>query len=386
MIVFSLTKFFSISIHAPLAGCDPKLTPHRRARCHFNPRTPCGVRRSGDTARKLRACISIHAPHAGCDAALCRKCRVSFNFNPRTPCGVRRGVDTYGRKTAQFQSTHPMRGATAADAIALHAASISIHAPHAGCDRHSRRVALRLDDFNPRTPCGVRREHLIHFGGFKTISIHAPHAGCDRMQKADHSAETISIHAPHAGCDIMEIPATGHKWTISIHAPHAGCDRFLDLDPTLRADFNPRTPCGVRLEPPKSKTSDLQISIHAPHAGCDARTPASGSRRPDFNPRTPCGVRPWSCLPCGPPRPFQSTHPMRGATNHATKKSNAVSISIHAPHAGCDISPRTPRTRRRISIHAPHAGCDVLEYDKYYRFTDFNPRTPCGVRHDSPRA
>ena len=34
-----------------------------------------------------------------------------------------------------------------------------------------------------------------------------------------------------------------------------------------------------------------------------------------FNPRTPCGVRRGeTCEVCGAPLPFQSTHPMRGAT------------------------------------------------------------------------
>ena len=35
---------------------------------------------------------------------------------------------------------------------------------------------------------------------------------------------------------------------------------------------------------------------------------------------------------------FQSTHPMRGATPHrAGAYGSILVISIHAPHAGCDI-------------------------------------------------
>ena len=56
--------------------------------------------------------VSIHAPHAGCD-------------RERTADGRRR--DT-------FQSTRPMRGATAADEVRLCAGGVSIHAPHAGRD------------------------------------------------------------------------------------------------------------------------------------------------------------------------------------------------------------------------------------------------------------
>ena len=58
-----------ISIHAPLAGCDHKMLICAFGLCYFNPRTPCGVRRS---PCRLRACSA------------------------RT-----------------FQSTHPLRGATA---------------------------------------------------------------------------------------------------------------------------------------------------------------------------------------------------------------------------------------------------------------------------------
>ena len=62
-------------------------------RCYllnFNPRTPCGVRPDiGHQANKKHA-ISIHAPLAGCD--LCVSCR---------------------RWRGRFQSTHPLRGATA---------------------------------------------------------------------------------------------------------------------------------------------------------------------------------------------------------------------------------------------------------------------------------
>ena len=78
-------------------------------------------------------------------------------------------------------------------------------------------------------------------------------------------------------------------------------------------------------------------------------------------------------------------------------------ISIHAPHAGSDLSgktlihfsedfnPRSPCGERpsrchlpdlsfQISIHAPHAGSDnVLSIHSLMAFY-FNPRSPCGER------
>ena len=78
---------------------------------------------------------------------------------------------------------------------------------------------------------------------------------------------------------------------------------------------------------------------------------------------------------------FQSTHPARGATACWRGERRYRLISIHAPREGCDepplslfgmttnFNPRTPRGVRRyptsprrisctISIHAPREGCD----------------------------
>ena len=104
-----------ISIHAPRAGCDgSRLTILSSVR-DFNPRTPCGVRR----------CHCILSTGG-------------TNFNPRTPCGVRRLWFVSSGEVDIFQSTHPVRGATAL----------------------MPELAIRPRDFNPRTPCGVRRPVL----------------------------------------------------------------------------------------------------------------------------------------------------------------------------------------------------------------------------------
>ena len=107
-IIMALT----ISIHAPRAGCDP-LTPQR-----------------GRRAPK----ISIHAPRAGCDAAHNKRGGDARYFNPRTPCGVRLRFLFKGTMTCIFQSTHPVRGATADGSREIPRGAISIHAPRAGCD------------------------------------------------------------------------------------------------------------------------------------------------------------------------------------------------------------------------------------------------------------
>ena len=57
----------SISIHAPLAGCDVDSHELSSLYAYFNPRTPCGVRLAVHGLTLVPENISIHAPLAGCD-------------------------------------------------------------------------------------------------------------------------------------------------------------------------------------------------------------------------------------------------------------------------------------------------------------------------------
>ena len=265
----------AISIHAPLAGCDHASQTGHGGICHFNPRTPCGVRHRVRMTVFKRWLISIHAPLAGCD--------------------IMRTLAMRGQ--AIFQSTHPLRGATfMAQRTAPQGKGISIHAPLAGCDRAPWTYHNPTGYFNPRTPCGVRRER--------------------------------------DGSIVL------HHIAISIHAPLAGCDTTPADRQALTAYFNPRTPCGVRRRFCPRRCRGPLISIHAPLAGCDTLTVNSvAGTASDFNPRTPCGVRPADQR-CPPPMGdvFQSTHPLRGATIMPSHKGIVHEISIHAPLAGCDTA------------------------------------------------
>ena len=279
-----------------------------------------------------------------------------MNFNPRTPCGVRLFRYVENLVPVEFQSTHPLRGATRVAGtvrrkhfisihaplagcdrmvyrhakqlfISIHAplagcdgirASrytavwISIHAPLAGCDQKSFLSRLPRENFNPRTPCGVRLVLVVRFGFSATISIHAPLAGCDMMSTEQRKQQNISIHAPLAGCDMSFLQRT--SWLrISIHAPLAGCDNFSFQIPFCFFHFNPRTPCGVRLRPTCSCLSTSTFQSTHPLRGATS-----------FSDALP-GVT-----------EFQSTHPLRGATSRREIIASSSSISIHAPLAGCD--------------------------------------------------
>ena len=80
---------------------------------HFNPRSPYGERLGHARVRSRRCAISIHAPLTGSDRyghgyTLLRK-----NFNPRSPYGERPEISISLTVSSSFQSTLPLRGATA---------------------------------------------------------------------------------------------------------------------------------------------------------------------------------------------------------------------------------------------------------------------------------
>ena len=127
-----------------------------------------------------------------------------------------------------------------------------------------------------------------------------------------------------------------------------------------------------------------KISIHAPREGCDLLLVLSKVLLVNFNPRTPRGVRQQHFCSepgCGE---FQSTHPARGATRWLNFIFLTLAISIHAPREGCDPAGGRGMSGSGISIHAPREGCDCGLGVIFAEGTNFNPRTPRGVRR--PRA
>ena len=257
---------------------------------HFNPRTPCGVR-----PRLLRA-TEIRF----------------FHFNPRTPCGVRRRIPRPQLAEARFQSTHPLRGAThIAVRRILHElfqsthplrgatltimqgdqyAIISIHAPLAGCDRAAQFVIGKRDDFNPRTPCGVRQ--MSCSGNSKSYQFQSTHPlrGATHAYDEFMGYEYISIHAPLAGCDCRILLRLGNTAIFQSTHPLRGATvfgnrveqrrKFQSTHPLRGATYicvwSTRLPV-ISIHAPLAGCDDqhytidrlVDISIHAPLAGCD---------------------------------------------------------------------------------------------------------------------
>ena len=102
-----------ISIHAPLAGRDDAIRTLKTVEAEFQSTHPLRGATVADHAAIRIGDISIHAPLAGRDSGDPTHRSAPPYFNPRTPCGVRRGYQDQITAALVFQSTHPLRGATA---------------------------------------------------------------------------------------------------------------------------------------------------------------------------------------------------------------------------------------------------------------------------------
>ena len=245
-----LLLFFGIkiSIHAPLAGCDRRTLVIPSSFDGFQSTHPL----RGATLLCLRRAknkrISIHAPLAGCDKPPNQAQVKIFYFNPRTPCGVRPSRScSRPSTTATFQSTHPLRGATAGTGF----------------------EPIAQGHFNPRTPCGVRLNISMIIAS--AVMYFNPRTPCGVRQKIQNHKDSAKYFNPRTPCGVRQGGALFYRAALY---------------------FNPRTPCGVRRCIHFDKFQPQTISIHAPLAGCDPRRK----------------------LLCNNKTVFQSTHPLRGAT------------------------------------------------------------------------
>ena len=140
-----------------------------------------------------------------------------------------------------------MRGATRPCTGGQRAATISIHAPHAGCDDKQTTNDKKTGDFNPRTPCGVRQDKYRLTASLYDFNPRTP---CGVRRGKRLGAITLKVFQ-------------------STHPMRGATREYIASKSPDAEDFNPRTPCGVR-----------------PGNG---HRPVKFDR--NFNPRTPCGVR-----------------------------------------------------------------------------------------------
>ena len=152
-------------------------------------------------------------------------------------------------------------------------------------------------NFNPRTPRGVRRGPSGSRTAGGNISIHAPRAGRDILIEVDGKTVVISIHAPHAGRDRKSYPCRmGGSTYFNPRAPCGARPLVPGIYQLLKNHFNPRTPCGARRQIHQDHRLTMEFQSTRPMRGATQKLQQYGSSTQNFNPRAPCGAR----LPSGP--------------------------------------------------------------------------------------
>ena len=166
-------------------------------------------------------------PRAPCGARLCRLQAAGgpINFNPRAPCGARRRGCRRKRYSYKFQSSRPLRGATGGGGgTQASSATFQSSRPLQGATSSGSPGQIPAGHFNPRAPCGARRQAWISSQRMAEFQSSRPLRGATPLLQLALLQGGISILAPLAGRD--SAPA---RWP----------------GPAPR-NFNPRAPCGAR--------------------------------------------------------------------------------------------------------------------------------------------
>ena len=150
-----------------------------------------------------------------------------------------------------FQSPHPARGAT----------------------RGEEAAADITDNFNPRTPRGVRPDISIFTRRLYKFQSTHPARGATVILL---SIPSVSMYFnPRTPRGVRHIAARNfaNAIMISIHAPREGCDLVSDGAEVLRAIFQSTHPARGATGRGSSRRYFPGISIHAPREGCDISLP-----------------------------------------------------------------------------------------------------------------
>ena len=328
----------------------------------FNPRSPCGERHPRRVAcRTRRARFNPRSPCGERRRTRRWPCARPRCFNPRSPCGERRTNTAQVDSHSQLQPTLPLRGATYQGlsyseicafqpTLPLRGAtcpsrqppnrppSVSTHAPLAGSDEHGESVVtyvaqfqptlpLRgatseavcdlcdLFSFNPRSPCGERREQAGIEARTRSVSTHAPLAGSDATSKKFRAIlESFQPTLPLRGATEAG-RIEGLDIRVSTPAPLAGSDATVRLSTLSSSGFQPTLPLRGATKSRAANSMAIVFQPTLPLRGATRRATALRPRRTSFNPRSPCGER------------------------HEVGRHSLIvpCVSTHAPLAGSDL-------------------------------------------------
>ena len=213
--------------------------------------------------------------------------------------------------------------------------------------------------FNPRPPCGGRRIGLVFMwwgvrfqstsSVWRTTFFSLMWSAAAFVFQSTSSVWRTTILGSTSLVTHLRFQSTSSVWRTTSAPP--------GLPPAV-PHFNPRPPCGGRPYAQRGYWAIGGISIHVLRVE-DDRAPVTGRLSPgNFNPRPPCGGRRnafkylWRC------KKFQSTSSVWRTTRPMAVDRSCSRISIHVLRVEDDSR-----------CHCPN------RQQKY-----FNPRPPCGGR------
>ena len=129
--------------------------------------------------------------------------------------------------------------------------------------------------FNPRAPCGARLSSKSERTAKPTISTHAPREGRDGQpcERGARLQPRISIHAPREGRDSSPLAHRRSRRRFQSTRPARGATRAARYGVSPHRYFNPRAPRGARpCRQFQALVLGLKISIHAPREGRDSKS------------------------------------------------------------------------------------------------------------------
>ena len=234
-----------------------------------------------------------------------------------------------------FQSTSSVWRTTSASSWMQLTQLISIHVLHVEDDNHNRINVFRFQYFNPRPPCGGRRDR---------------HGSClcsCRFQSTSSMWRTTGVPSFYRLFHV-----------ISIHVLHVEDDAFVFAFGAKLVHFNPRPPCGGRRSPIMQtwlrwlfqSTSSMwrTTSSWILSAGC-----------PTFQSTSSMWRTTMSAHRRFPLPPFQSTSSMWRTTTRITEDETMTQISIHVLHVEDDFWASLMTYWTAISIHVLHVEDDA---------------------------
>ena len=169
----------------------------------------------------------------------------SVDFNPRAPCGARPSRNASKIWKQVFQSTRPVRGATAVEAHPDLDYTFQSTRPVRGATRQAE-LFEEMEEFQSTRPVRGATLRPALRSCRESISIHAPRARRDVPNLLVVPPALISIHAPRAGRDEEEFLEAVKKFEFQSTRPVRGATTWSRRAGRLSRHFNPRAPCGAR--------------------------------------------------------------------------------------------------------------------------------------------